>query len=112
MSYNAFMAGDQHHLGNGLHQMDRTNLNQPSQFAEEVLHLPSKKMTLLDLGCGSGTATIFFAQYGIITVGTDFSEVVIARDKNTYHAPELSVQVLDTSKKMPFDENYFDCSYS
>lgn len=69
-------------------------------------------MNLLLLGCGSGTDSYFFAQHGHIVIGTDLSEVVITRDKNIYHAQKLSFQVVDISRKMPFEENLLDCVYA
>lgn len=106
------MADDQHQHWNLLHQKNKADLKEPSDFAKEVLQLFNKQMNILELGCGSGTDSYFFAEHGHSVLGTDFSEIVVIRDQDSYHIPELSFQVVDISQKLPFDDSTFDCVYA
>lgn len=52
----------------------------PSQFACFVLsEIYGKRTLVLDLGCGVGRDTFFFAHYGIPTIGVDNSKEAIER---------------------------------
>ncbi|MGI8419404.1 MAG: class I SAM-dependent methyltransferase, partial [Candidatus Levyibacteriota bacterium] len=107
-----FMTTDQRHHWNNLHQEDKAKLEEPTTFAKEVQQILHTKVKILELGCGSGKDAIFFAEQGNTVVASDFSDVLIAKNKKEYPLSELTFQTIDISKKMPFQNNEFDIIYS
>ena len=69
---------------------------------------------LLDVGCGNGVDSLFFAKQGYAVTATDFSESGIA----ALHASAetdglfLRTHLHDTAKKFPFDHGTFDVIYA
>lgn len=88
----------------------------PSNFGldcyEEFKKQGVKK--ILELGCGQGRDTIFFASNGIDVVALDASEVGIdALSKiTTERNYPISPVIHDASNGIPFDDSYFDAIYS
>lgn len=59
---------------------DHKNLNEHSTFSEYVLNhiqYSNKEVLIVDLGCGTGKDTFFFANKGFEVLGIDGSETVI-----------------------------------
>lgn len=69
---------------------------------------------LLDVGCGNGTDSVFFASHGFAVTATDFSESGI--DILVKSAKEQGLQITallhDTAKKFPLADNSFDVIYA
>lgn len=69
---------------------------------------------VLDLGCGSGFYSLWFAGGGAQVTGLDLSPVMIelagekARERNL----ELDLRVGDISQRLPFDNSAFDIVFS
>lgn len=63
----------------------------------------------LDLGCGTGTSSIYLAQHGWQVTGVDFSPraIELARDKARRASVELDLHVGDVSR-LDFLRNPFD----
>jgi SAM-dependent methyltransferase len=88
----------------------------PSNFGlncyEEFKQHGVKK--ILELGCGQGRDTIFFASNGLDVVTIDSSRVAIdalskiTREKNLTIKPTIG----DASEGIPFNSSYFDAIYS
>lgn len=86
--------------------------NQPSAFAKRIIKLIPKKSKLLELGCGVGNDSVFFADTGHKTQATDFSQVVIDTNMQKFSSPNLKFAVLDITKPFPFPDNTFDTVYA
>ncbi len=82
-------------------------------FADEVIaHFPTDAK-VLELGCGLGNDSFFFATQGHTVIATDFSETAIEENKIHYQSQQnLSFQVVDISKPLPFEDNEFDVVYA
>ncbi|MBR5040701.1 MAG: class I SAM-dependent methyltransferase [Clostridiales bacterium] len=61
---------------------------------------------VLDLGCGYGSYTDYFRSIGGSSTGVDGAKSMIDLAKEKY--PESSFEVVDISKKLPFDDGSFD----
>jgi SAM-dependent methyltransferase len=88
----------------------------PSNFGlncyEEFKQHGVKK--ILELGCGQGRDTIFFASNGLDVVAIDSSQVAIDELSKIITEKNLPIKamVYDASKGIPFDNSYFDAVYS
>lgn len=53
--------------------------NEPSQFANTILteYIDDTNKSLIDLGCGNGRDSLFFAEQGLRVIGIDASDVAI-----------------------------------
>ena len=65
---------------------------------------------LLDLGCGYGWYTDFFARIGANAVGVDGSEKMIAIARERY--PNLEFALADIEKPLPFTDRCFEIVFS
>jgi SAM-dependent methyltransferase len=106
-------------------QWDKTyNANQdffgrgPSELAVSVL--PALKengvRTVLELGCGQGRDTWYFAQNGIKVTALDYSETGICQMQDIIKREGLegvaAAKVHDAKKPFPFPDGSFDAVYS
>lgn len=68
-----------------------------------------KKDRGLELGCGTGLLTVELSKYCQEIIGLDFSEPMLqeARKKSSLGA-KMSFQAGDITKKLPFDNDFFD----
>ena len=88
----------------------------PSNFGLECYEEFKKHgvKKILELGCGQGRDTIFFACKGIEVVAIDSSKVAIdvlskiTREKNLPITPMIH----NPSEGIPFTDSYFDAVYS
>ena len=92
-------------------------LNSPSPFAEKMLKIinrrrNNRKQYLLDLGCGNGRDTVFFAQNGIHTVGIDYSDVAIKKLGETYKWDNIEFFCDDFSAAAVLFQREYDYCYS
>jgi len=65
---------------------------------------------ILDLGCGTGRHTIYFAEEGFIVYGFDFSSYAIQRLTERLKRRNVSAHLMiwDMSKKFPYENEFFD----
>ena len=70
--------------------------------------------TLLELGCGQGRDTIFFALKGLDVHAIDSSKVAIKNLNERTRRENVSINLknFDAKRGLPFDNNYFDVVYS
>jgi SAM-dependent methyltransferase len=69
---------------------------------------------LLDLGCGSGTYSVWFAELGAQVVGLDLSETMIslAQAKANERGVQPDFRVADIREPLPFAEDEFDVVFT
>jgi ubiquinone/menaquinone biosynthesis C-methylase UbiE len=69
---------------------------------------------LLDLGCGSGTYSVSFAEKGSHVVALDLSATMIAlaQDRAHQHGVEADFRVADIREPLPFDDAVFDLIFT
>ena len=90
--------------------------DEPSKFAlichEDFVKHKVKK--ILELGCGQGRDSIFFASKGLEVYAIDSSKVAI--ENLTAKTKELSLNVylknINAVEGLPFHKNHFDAIYS
>ena len=87
--------------------------SQPTAFATEVLQIIEPNSRILELGCGVGNDSVGFAEAGHTVLATDFSEVAVGKNSESFKAvSNLSFQVLDMNDPFKFDDNEFDVVYA
>lgn len=92
------------------------NDQEMSEFAESnksVIKARFQRLNgerVLDLGCGYGWYTDFFARNGADAVGVDGSEKMIAIARERY--PNLEFSLADIEKPLPFSDGSFDIVFS
>jgi len=92
-------------------------IGKPNPFAKKVLpYFKRKQLKLLDLGCGDGRDTIYFATHGQSVVAVDFSKTGIAtlrdelRQRSITH---VECKRMDMSKDLrKFNTSTFDIVYA
>ncbi len=105
---------NQQKLWDELHDQGRIDhfKNKPTDFAQEVEDMILSKSYILDLGCGVGNDSYYFAQNGHQVLATDFSEVAIVNNRKNFKLSNLEFGVLDISKPMLFADQTFDVVYA
>lgn len=105
---------DQQQLWNKLHKKGKVDhsLNKPTNFAEEVQSLIPPHSKIIELGCGVGNDSAYFARQGHNVLATDFSNVAIENNKKRFKENNLHFEILDMSKPMDFSDNLFDVVYA
>ncbi|MBI3841968.1 MAG: class I SAM-dependent methyltransferase [Thaumarchaeota archaeon] len=89
--------------------------DKPSDFAVSCYDtMKDRAKTILELGCGQGRDSLFFASRGIKVKALDYScfaiEQLSKRTKQTGLPIEASVH--DPTEPLPFNDNEFDAVYS
>ena len=85
----------------------------PTAFARECAALIDRPSAILELGCGAGQDAAYLADRGHTVWATDFSEVVIAANRERYRGrPNLHFRVLNIGQPLPFDRGTFDVVYA
>jgi SAM-dependent methyltransferase len=87
----------------------------PSQFALSCYDKIKNVKKILELGCGQGRDTLFFASKGIEVVALDYSPIGIERLQKLASERNLSnihASVFDARNALPFKDNEFDAVYS
>jgi len=69
---------------------------------------------LLELGCGQGRDTLFFASHDLDVYAIDSSKVAIESLKQKIGEENITIRLrqFDASQGIPFDKKYFDAVYS
>jgi ubiquinone/menaquinone biosynthesis C-methylase UbiE len=84
-------------------------------FVKKVMKYVTKGMSVLDLGCGYGTDTLYLARKGMHMTALDFSAASVesVRKKTTKaHLDSVKVLQHDLSKKLPFSKGSFNAVYA
>jgi len=84
----------------------------PTLFAQKIINFLPKNGKLVDLGAGQGQDSLFFCQNNFKVTSTDFCQNAINISKDRNHCSNIDFQIVDLSKKMPFEDNSFDIVYS
>lgn len=109
------MMHDQKQLWNAAHSDGDIGhySNTPTEFAKEILRVIPPNSQVLELGCGVGNDSVAFANKGHDILATDFSEIAIQKNKDTYKdISGLTFEVLDMSRPFKFNDNTFDVIYA
>jgi ubiquinone/menaquinone biosynthesis C-methylase UbiE len=83
-----------------------------TDYAEEVLSKIPPKASILELGCGEGNDSIYFATHGHKIIATDFSDIVINQNRQKWSHPRLDFQIEDVSLPLEFPDKSFDVVYA
>lgn len=86
----------------------------PTEFAQEAATcLQNQRAIVLDLGCGEGRDTVFFAKCGFKVIGVDIAASGIRKAEQLAIANHVKVQLITTDMaNFEFDRNYdliFSC---
>jgi len=87
----------------------------PSDFAVSCYGtMKDRTKTILELGCGQGRDSLFFASKGIKVMALDYSRFAIEQLSKLAKQTGLPIEasVYDTTKPLPFNDNEFDAVYS
>lgn len=84
-----------------------------STFARTVATTLRAGQRVLELGCGPAADSVFFARQGHQVTATDFSLVVLERNRTRYRdEPRLAFQAVDLHDPLPFLDGAFDVVYA
>lgn len=92
-------------------QLHKHSTKQTS-FAEEVGAKLPPNTTILELGCGEGNDSIYFAELGHTVVATDFSDMAVTQNKQRWSHPNLTFKVQDTGQPLLFNDSSFHSIYA
>ena len=67
-----------------------------------------KAKHVLDYGCGPGFGSEILSRYAKKVIAVDIRTKAINYAKSKYIKPNLSFQIISSSKPLPFEDNYFD----
>lgn len=81
-------------------------------YAEEINDQIPANSTILELGCGEGNDSIYFAEQGHMILATDFSDVAIGQNSKRWTHPNLTFKVQDIGQHFQFDDASFDVVYA
>ena len=68
--------------------------SEPTPFCYEVSAMLPPHQKILELGCGVGNDSNYFAALGHQVLATDFSEVAIEKNREFYNNDNLTFEVL------------------
>lgn len=82
-----------------------------SPFADVALEYFKTHSHILELGCGVGRDSFFFAKNGHTVVATDGSNVVIGQNIAHEGSKTVCFDVLDMRSRYPYEDESFDVVY-
>lgn len=85
---------------------------EPTSFAKDANGVLKPHSEVLELGCGVGNDSIYFAQQGHTVMATDFSNVLIDENKAKYNHTGLTFAQQDISQPLEFNDGQFDAVYA
>lgn len=94
---------------------DKREIEEANDFARRSFSQIKDKnfKTLLDLGCGDGRDSLFFASEGLNVTSVDFSENEIKKLNELSKEKGLNINAIQTDiRKINFPENSFDVIYA
>lgn len=105
---------DQREYWNNAHSQQwlHKHSSEKTAFAEEVNKLLPPRSTMLELGCGEGNDSIYFAEQGHRITATDFSDVVIEQNNERWSHQNLTFKIQDISQPFDFGDASFDAIYA
>ena len=83
----------------------------PYHSAKKFIEFLKPGSKVLDLGCGGGIQSHFFAQQGFETLGIDADPMEVKRAMESYEVPNLHFQT-GRAEEIPFPAGFFDGIYS
>jgi len=83
----------------------------PYHSAKKFIEFLKPGSKVLDLGCGGGIQSHFFAQQGFETWGIDADPMEVKRAMESYEVPNLHFQT-GRAEEIPFPAGFFDGIYS
>lgn len=93
-----------------MHTLKPSNyIPQFATFLQQQGYLPSSEHHILDIGCGKGRNSMYFASLGYRVTGTDFSEKALtdARTRSAQYAGLIEYELVDLSQEWPYNSNTF-----
>lgn len=84
----------------------------PSTLAKLVSKSLGKSSKVLDLGCGNGRDSRFFAHAGCYVVAVDISGVIIEKNKNQRQIESVKYKQMDISRGLGFKSWSFDLVFA
>lgn len=84
----------------------------PSSLAREAGTLTDPHASILELGCGIGADSAYFASEGHRVVGTDASRVALRRAQSTWQGENLTFRRHTLPATLPFADQSFDLVYA
>jgi len=94
---------------------DKREIEEANDFARRSFSQIKDKnfRTLLDLGCGDGRDSLFFASEGLNVTSVDFSESGIKKLNELIKEKSLEIKTIQTDiRKINFPDNSFDVIYA
>jgi len=94
---------------------DKREIEEANDFARRSFSQIKDKdfKTLLDLGCGDGRDSLFFANEGLNVTSVDFSESGIKKLNELSKEKGLKINTIQTDiRKIKFPDNSFDVIYA
>lgn len=95
--------------GEGEHEDFR---NSPSPFAQRASEYMPAKSKILELGCGVGRDAAYFAHKGHQVIATDFSNVILERNRQKFSGRGIRFEQLDMEQDFPYADSEFDVVYA
>lgn len=87
-------------------------ITKPTIFVEQIINILPKNGKLIDLGAGQGQDSRFFADHNFQVTSTDLTADALEISKSRLQNQKIDFQVVDLSKKLPFNNSSFDVVYS
>lgn len=102
------MLWDKKH-GQGEHASHRGH---PAHFAQKAVGYFPDNAAILEIGCGVGSDSVFFAQAGHNVLATDISSVVLEQGSALYDNPNITFEKVDVSRPLKYSSSQFDVVYA